>query len=171
MTRYRIVKEDIIGHSKDDPENYDLMEVIMIRRGDAEIDEEIFDFLNGIFKSETERVNRYTGDDPVIAEEVKKMGGFGAALVEKTEMRAKAEGREERPRRRSCGRPPRRSCGRSTAGSSECYCPVHKKSDVNNEVDGGAGHGRADDLSRSETDLYRIDESDELSRFQGILSV
>ena len=66
-----------------------------IRRGDAEIDEEIFDFLNGIFKSETERVNRYTGDDPGIAEEVRKMGGFGAALVEKTEMRAKAEGRAE----------------------------------------------------------------------------
>ena len=108
MTRYRIVKEDVIGHSRDVPENYDLMEVIMIRRGDAEIDEEIFDFLNGIFKSETERVNRYTGDDPGIAEEVRKMGGFGAALVEKTEMRAKAEGREERPRRRSCGRPPRR---------------------------------------------------------------
>ena len=68
MTRYRIVKEDVIGHSRDVPENYDLMEVIMIRRGDAEIDEEIFDFLNGIFRSETERINRYTGDDPVIAE-------------------------------------------------------------------------------------------------------
>ena len=95
MTRYRIVKEDVIGHSRDVPENYDLMEVIMIRRGDAEIDEEIFDFLNGIFKSETERVNRYTGDDPGIAEEVKKMGGFGAALVEKTETRARTEGRQE----------------------------------------------------------------------------
>ena len=54
MTRYHIVKEDVIGHSEDTPENYDLMEVIMIRRGDAEIDEEIFDFLDGIFKSEAD---------------------------------------------------------------------------------------------------------------------
>ena len=58
MTRYHIVKEDVIGHSEDVPENYDLMEVIMIRRGDAEIDAEIFDFLNGIFKSETENRSR-----------------------------------------------------------------------------------------------------------------
>ena len=41
MTRYHIVKDDVIGHSEDVPENYDLMEVIMIRRGDAEIDAEI----------------------------------------------------------------------------------------------------------------------------------
>ena len=55
-------------------------------------------FQNGIFKSETDRVNKYTGNDPVIEEEVKKMGGFGAALVEKTETRARAEGREQRDR-------------------------------------------------------------------------
>ena len=94
MTRYHIVRDDVIGHSQDVPENYDLMEVIMIRRGDAEIDEELFDFLNGIFKSEAERVGKYTGNDPVIAEEVRKMGGFGAALVEKTEERT----REQRDR-------------------------------------------------------------------------
>ena len=98
ITRYHIVKEDIIGHSEDVPENYDLMEVIMIRRGDAEIDAEIFDFLNGIFKSETERVNKYTGNDPVIEEEVKKMGGFGAALAEKNRNEGIGIGREQRDR-------------------------------------------------------------------------
>ena len=96
MTRYHIVKDDVIGHSEDVPENYDLMEVIMIRRGDAEIDAEIFDFLNGIFKSETDRVNKYTGSDPAIEEEVKKMGGFGAALVEKTETRVREQEQRER---------------------------------------------------------------------------
>ena len=100
MTRYHIVKDDVIDHSEDNPENYDLMEVIMIRRGDTEIDEEIFDFLDGIFKSEADRVGKYTGNDPVIEEEVKKMGGFGAALVEKTETRARAEGREQEQRER-----------------------------------------------------------------------
>jgi len=52
------------------------------------------DFLNGIFKSETDRVNKYTGNDPVIEEEVKKMGGFGAALAEKNFK----EGRDQRDR-------------------------------------------------------------------------
>ena len=95
MTRYHIVKDDVIGHSEDVPENYDLMKVIMIRRGDAEIDAEIFDFLNGIFKSETDRVNKYTGNDPVIEEEVKKMGGFGAALAEKNRNEGIGIGREQ----------------------------------------------------------------------------
>ena len=95
MTRYHIVKDDVIGHSEDVPENYDLMKVIMIRRGDAEIDAEIFDFLNGIFKSETDRVNKYTGNDPVIEEEVKKRGGFGAALAEKNRNEGIGIGREQ----------------------------------------------------------------------------
>ena len=85
MTRYHITKEDVIGHSRDIPEYYDLMEVIMIRRGKIEIDEEIFDFLNGLFKSDVNRVIKYTGSDDVIEGEVKKMGGFGQALVDKTE--------------------------------------------------------------------------------------
>ena len=91
MTRYRIVKEDVIGHSEDIPEDYDLMEVIVIRRGDDSATDEIFDFLNGIFNSQIDRVSRYSGSDPEIEEEVKKMGGFGAALVEKTETRARIE--------------------------------------------------------------------------------
>ena len=56
------------------------------------------DFLNGIFKSETDRVNKYTGTDPVIEEEVKKMGGFGAALAEKNRNEGIGIGREQRDR-------------------------------------------------------------------------
>ena len=55
-------------------------------------------FLNGIFKSETDRVNKYTGSDPVIEEEVKKMGGFGAALAEKNRNEGIGIGREQRDR-------------------------------------------------------------------------
>ena len=85
MTRYHITKEDVIGHSKDIPENYDLMEVIMIRRGKEDIGEEIFDFLNGFFKNDVNRVIKYTGNDDIIEGEVKKMGGFGQALVDRTQ--------------------------------------------------------------------------------------
>ena len=94
MTRYHIIKEDVIGKSRDIPENYDLMEVIMIRRGSIEIDEEIFDFLNGLFKSDVDRVVKYTGGDKVIEGEVKKMGGFGQALVDKTEEKAVEKGKK-----------------------------------------------------------------------------
>ena len=53
------------------------------------------DFLNGIFKSVTDRVNKYTGNDPVIEEDVKKMGGFGAALAEKNRNEGIGIGREQ----------------------------------------------------------------------------
>ena len=98
MTRYHIIKEDVIGKSSDIPENYDLMEVIMIRRGSIEIDEDIFDFLNGLFKSDVDRVVKYTGGDKVIEGEVKKMGGFGQALVESTEEKVLAEATKKRDR-------------------------------------------------------------------------
>ena len=39
---------------------------------------------------------KYTGNDPVIEEEVKKMGGFGAALVERTETRVREQEQRER---------------------------------------------------------------------------
>ena len=98
MTRYHIIKEDVIGKSRDIPEYYDLMEVIMIRRGSIEIDEDIFDFLNGLFKSDVDRVVKYTGGDKVIEGEVKKMGGFGQALVESTEEKVLAEATKKRDR-------------------------------------------------------------------------
>ena len=58
------------------------------------------DFLNGIFKSETDWVNKYTGNDPVIEEEVKKMGGFGAALAEKNRNEGIGIGRKQEQRER-----------------------------------------------------------------------
>ena len=58
------------------------------------------DFLNDIFKSETDRVNKYTGSDPVIEEEVKKMGGFGAALAEKKLKEGREQGRDQEQRER-----------------------------------------------------------------------
>ena len=86
VTRYHIVKEDLVGKSRDNPEDYDLMEVIMIRRGGEDGgDVPIFEFLSGIFSSDAEKITKYTGRDEAIEEEVKKMGGFGAALVEKTQ--------------------------------------------------------------------------------------
>ena len=85
VTRYHIVKEDVIGKSRDNPEDYDMMEVIMIRRGGEDRgDVPTFEFLSGIFSSDADKITKYTGKDEAIEEEVKKMGGFGASLVEKT---------------------------------------------------------------------------------------
>lgn len=95
MTRYHITKEDVFGQSMDAPENYDLMEVIFIRRGNDVSDLEIFDFLNGIFASDADRVMKYSGRDHAIESEVKKMGGFGQILAEKKWEEGRNEGRNE----------------------------------------------------------------------------
>ena len=95
MTRYRIIQENVIGEAEDNPEEYDLMEVVMIRRGKEEIQEEVFDFLDGIFHSKLEQITKYTGEDSEIEKEVTNMGGFGAALAEKKLNEGRREGRQE----------------------------------------------------------------------------
>ena len=83
MTAFHITKEDVFGHSKDKEGNYDLMQVVMIRRGDIGNTESIFDYLNGLFTSDVKRMNPYSGiadDDDTVAE-VKRMTGMGHAIA------------------------------------------------------------------------------------------
>ena len=97
MTRYHMTKEDLIGVSCDASEAYDLMEVVMIRRGDDKITDGILDYLAGLFSHNIDRMDRYShikGDNETV-EEVRRMGGFGKALVEKTREAALNEGRKE----------------------------------------------------------------------------
>ena len=97
VTRYHMTKEDLIGLSCDKPELYDLMEVVMIRRGDDKFTDGILDYLTGLFSHDIDRMDRYShikGDSETV-EEVRRMGGFGRALVEKTRESALDEGRKE----------------------------------------------------------------------------
>lgn len=86
MARFHVNKEDLIGESGDKEEDYDLMEVILIRRGEDVFTDGIFDYLAGLFSSDVERMDRHShikGDEKTV-EEVKNLGGYGKALAEKS---------------------------------------------------------------------------------------
>ena len=97
VTRYHVTKEDLIGASRDKPELYDLMEVVMILRGDDKFTDGILDYLTGLFSNDIDRMDRYShikGDSETV-EEVRRMGGFGKALAEKNRKEGKEEGIKE----------------------------------------------------------------------------
>ena len=84
MDRYYIHKEHIIGESVEPEDDYDLMEVVMIRRGaDTGVDA-IFDYLSGVFNSDIKKISDYTDtkDNEEIAKEVTSMSGLGASIAQ-----------------------------------------------------------------------------------------
>ena len=85
VTRYYFVKEDLIGHTDEPTEDYDLMEVVIIRRGKKTPDCDIFKYLNAVFTSDKENIQKYIDMDrnPQIREEVDKMSGMGQSIYEK----------------------------------------------------------------------------------------
>lgn len=90
MTRYSINKEDIIGNTNEPPEDYDLMELIIIRRGEEASEDQIFQYLDALFKSDIMRMKEHSTVEwpEEVEREVREMYGFGAALVKDAEKRA-----------------------------------------------------------------------------------
>ncbi len=94
IVRFSFNRDVLYGTPKDKTCDYDLMEVIIVRRGREETDDNgILDYLNGLFTSNVGRMNRYVNirQDQTLLQEVKKMTGFGAALVEKGEIKGEAK--------------------------------------------------------------------------------
>ena len=56
VTRYFLKKEDVIGRTDEPESDYDLLEIILIRRGDESTDEEIFQYLESIFRSDIAKI-------------------------------------------------------------------------------------------------------------------
>ena len=85
MTMYSMHKEDIVGETNEPISEYDLMSVIIIRRGTGkqQSNEKIFDYLSGVFSGDIEKIEKYTDVDsePEIRKEVKNMSGIGESLV------------------------------------------------------------------------------------------
>ena len=89
VTMYSIKKEDVIGTTNEPETDYDLINVIIIRRGEADNElrsnEPIFDYLSGIFECDTMRVCKYV--DVSRNEAVKKgmadMKGLGQSIADK----------------------------------------------------------------------------------------
>ena len=81
VTSYSITKKDEIGITDEPDSDYDLMTAIIIRRGD-EAASGLFDYLEGIFKSSIDRINKYVdikGRED-IEEGVRQMTGLGESI-------------------------------------------------------------------------------------------
>lgn len=84
VSLYKIDKHDLIGNTSEPKENYDLLNVIMIRRGEQESDEAIFDYLTSFFNSNIDGICKYVNikDDEEVLEGVRKMSGLGQTIYE-----------------------------------------------------------------------------------------
>ena len=85
-TRYYIRKEDFIGVTNEPQEDYDLLEVVIIRRGEkGNITEPIFQYLKSVFEANIDEIDKYTpaSDNPKLKEEVTKMPGMSQVIFER----------------------------------------------------------------------------------------
>ncbi len=94
MTEYSFTQKDIIGTAKEPSSHYDLMSVIIIRRGREPDEKGIFDYLAGLFSCDIKRIGEYSHikwSEP-FEKEVSDMTGFGDALYQKGKQTGKMEG-------------------------------------------------------------------------------
>lgn len=94
MTEYRIRKEDIWGETDEPKEDYDLMNVIVIRMGEKSEERGIFDYFNQIFAGNIEEIETYSHiewEEEFKEDVAMTMTGFSDILVR----RGREEGREE----------------------------------------------------------------------------
>ena len=97
MTEYSFTRKDMIGTAEEPLEYYDLMSVIIIRRGREPDEKGIFDYLAGLFSSDVKRIEEYSHiewSEP-FQKEVGNMTGFGDEIYRKGIQSGKIEGRRE----------------------------------------------------------------------------
>ena len=85
LTEYSLSKKDIIGVADEPDEDYDLLTVIVIRQGEKTEEKGIFDYLNGIFTCDINRIDKYSHikwSEP-FQREVSKVTGFGDMIYER----------------------------------------------------------------------------------------
>ena len=84
-SRYFITKEDYIGSADEPAEEYDLLEVVMIRRGEnGTITEPLFKYLRSVYEANLEEIDKYTpvSANPELKEEVSKMPGMSQVIYD-----------------------------------------------------------------------------------------
>lgn len=97
-SRYRITKEDFIGTSDELESEYDLIEVVMIRRGeDKKLTEPLFKYLESVYQADLEEIDKFTPAslNPELKKEVSDMPGMSRVIYEKGEVKGLEKGREE----------------------------------------------------------------------------
>ena len=96
VTSYRMQAEQLAGNAGYDPD-YDLMEVIMILRGKKHDDTPVLDYLQGVFSSDLETIEKHVdvrSSEKIVAE-VKEMNGLGATIAKEVAKEKLQEGRVE----------------------------------------------------------------------------
>ena len=85
LTEYSFSKKDIIGVADEPEEDYGLLTVIIIRQGKETEENGVFEYLNGIFDGDINRIQKYSHikwSEP-FQKEASKMTGFGDRIYEK----------------------------------------------------------------------------------------
>ena len=101
ITRFHITKEDLVGNANTKEEDYDLMELVLVRLGDRETDDELLGMLTTLFwkkMSPQERKESLERDYGIpmtleVKEEVSNMCSYSAAIRERAEEDGRAENR------------------------------------------------------------------------------
>ena len=85
VTGYSFTKKDIIGYCDEPDKDYDLLSVVIVRRGKDATEKGIFDYLSGLFESDLKKISHYVDTDKAeeYVKEVKDMTGLGASLINK----------------------------------------------------------------------------------------
>ena len=86
VSRYHMVKDDVIGKADIPKQHYDKMEMVVIRRGEAgKSVAPVFEYLDAVFTSDLETMDKFTpaSGNPEIAKEVADMPGMSQAILER----------------------------------------------------------------------------------------
>lgn len=96
VTMYSINKSDMIGTTDEPEEDYDLMNVIVIRRG-ADTKELIFDYLSGVFRCDKKKISEYVDihHNETVLKGVDNMTGFGFSIMQETMQQGMEQGIEK----------------------------------------------------------------------------
>ena len=97
MTCYALEHRDIIGEDKEPAVNYDLLSVIMVRRGEEPGEADIFRYLNAVFSGDLEGVDRYipVRDNPRIRKEMSEMLTYDMTVAKRNYDKGAKDAREE----------------------------------------------------------------------------
>jgi len=96
VTMYSFMKSDVIGKTDEPEEDYDLMNVIIVRRGE-ETDIPIFDYLSGVFRCDKEKISEYVdiGNNETVQKGVDDMSGLGQTIMREGMQRGLQEGMQQ----------------------------------------------------------------------------
>lgn len=96
VSMYSLKKSDLTGDAPERESDYDLMSVIIIRRGEKS-DVPVFEYLSGIFNCDREKISEYVNieDNEAVWKGVNAMSGLGESIMMKAMQQGMQQGIQE----------------------------------------------------------------------------